>query len=242
MIVTKTWIEKNYDKFNKMIWNGELPNLTFKTNRTNRTWGFATYRYDLRHNTIHPESITLSNYYDSPESVKVNILLHEMVHIADYHYHPEHYVWNHRKVSGHSYDAHGYWFHKEADRVNKIVKSLGYLVSDHVTSSEVNSSSLSSKVKSIQNRKKNDAIICVVEDDYDSNKMWIIKTDINCVERTKDNIWKEFGKSSEITCYSFDCPQLASQRNSISSIRGYKNTKDAIKKYLEKIHATEVYV
>ena len=99
MLVTKNWIEKNYNKFNKLYWDGKLPVIEFKINRSRNTWGFASFRYDFMNDTIIPLAITMSNYYDSPENVKIQTLLHEMIHIADYTFQPEHFIRNGRKVS-----------------------------------------------------------------------------------------------------------------------------------------------
>ena len=99
MLVTKNWIEKNYNKFNKLYWDGKLPVIEFKINRSRNTWGFASFRYDFMNDTIIPLAITMSNYYDSPENVKIQTLLHEMIHIADYTFQPEHFIHNGRKVS-----------------------------------------------------------------------------------------------------------------------------------------------
>ena len=89
MLVTTKWMAEKYAYFNSKYWNGQLPYISFSVNNSRKTWGFATYRYVLnqsrtRIETIKPISITLSNYYDSPEEIKETTLLHEMIHIADY--------------------------------------------------------------------------------------------------------------------------------------------------------------
>ena len=89
MLVTRNWIEKNYNKFNQELWNGMLPNINFVVSRASKTWGCAYYKFDWKNDTIIPEKIAISNYYDSPENVKIQTLLHEMIHIADYTFHPE---------------------------------------------------------------------------------------------------------------------------------------------------------
>ena len=130
MIVTTTWIEHNYTTFNNLYWNGMLPNISFKISRSRNNWGFASFRYDFMNNTIVPLAITMSNYYDSPENVKIQTLLHEMIHIADYTFHPEHFICNGYKVSARLYDAHGYWFNAEAKR---LTNESGYKIANHVT-------------------------------------------------------------------------------------------------------------
>ena len=47
MIVTTSWIEYNYNKFNKLYFGNTLPNISFKTSNTKKAWGYATYKYDF---------------------------------------------------------------------------------------------------------------------------------------------------------------------------------------------------
>ena len=61
-----------------------LPNINFVVSRARNSWGMAYYKFDWKNDTIIPEKIAISNYYDSPENVKIQTLLHEMIHIADY--------------------------------------------------------------------------------------------------------------------------------------------------------------
>ena len=35
MLITKQWIEKNYNKFNEELFGGRLPNIEFKVNHIN---------------------------------------------------------------------------------------------------------------------------------------------------------------------------------------------------------------
>ena len=81
MLVTIDWIAKNYSKLNKLCFKGELPNIKFKINRSRTNWGLSSFLFDYDNDTVIPEAITISNYYDSPEEVKIQTLLHEMIHI-----------------------------------------------------------------------------------------------------------------------------------------------------------------
>ena len=240
MIVTTSWISENYSKFNNLCFDGTLPTIKFKVNRSKTCWGFASFRYDFENNIIIPESITISNYYDSPEEVKIQTLLHEMIHIKDYLSHPEHFVRNHRKVSGRTYNPHGEWFSEEA---NRISNESGYKIATHVTKEEFEASTLSIHSKNIQNNKKNNALICAV---IGSTGIWYFKTDVHKVDylkktlRTSYNWSLTIGEFKMIKFYTFDNPALASRRSCCSRIRGWKTDKFGFMNKMKDIKATEV--
>ena len=125
MLVTVAWMKKNYDKYNKLYFKGKLPEIEFKISRSKKTWGYASYRC-FGTGFVKPLDITMSNYYDSPEEVKLTTLLHEMIHIYDYTINPHHYIRNGRKVR---YDAHGMWFKSECNRLKKF----GWDIEKYVT-------------------------------------------------------------------------------------------------------------
>lgn len=143
MIVTKEWIAENYKKFNNLYWDGKLPkNITFKVGVSRKSWGLASCRYDSLSNSCYDYKITMSNYFDSPEVVKINTLLHEMIHIYDYAFYPEH-------VTQRRYDAHGLLFLKEANRLRKF----GWDINNKVTYEEHKVSSVSDEInKRIENK------------------------------------------------------------------------------------------
>jgi hypothetical protein len=239
MIVTIAWIEKNYNKFNNLYWNGMLPNISFKTSRSRNTWGFASYRYDFKNNTIIPLAITLSNYYDSPENVKIQTLLHEMIHIADYTFHPEHFIYNGHKVSARSYDAHGYWFNTEAKR---LTKESGYKIANHVTKEEVGCSKLSESTIRRQENKKNNAIICVVYGTSGTN--FYFKTDIYKIKllnaTIKSYTFYRIGDIKKVKYYTFDDIKLAEMRSCGVRLRGWFADNAKTMQKLKNIKATEV--
>lgn len=140
MIVDTEWIASNFNRFNHLIWNGELPTPQFKTSMAKRSWGRAYYTIDRKNNCLKDFKIAISNYYDSPEWVKQNTLIHEMIHIADYFFHPEHFIGPRARW----YNSHGWeFFLKEADRI----KALGWDIEKKVTTEEVNVSCLSEKAQ-----------------------------------------------------------------------------------------------
>ncbi len=239
MIVTTAWIEKNYNKFNNLYWNGMLPKIGFKTSRSRNAWGFASFRYDFRNDTIIPLTITMSNYYDSPENVKIQTLLHEMIHIADYTFHPEHFIRNGRKVSARSYDAHGYWFNTEAQRLSK---ESGYKIATHVTKEEFGCSKLSESTIRAQENKKNNAIICVVYGTSGTN--FYFKTDIYKIKLMKATIqsytFYRIGEIKTVKYYTFKNDDLANMRSCGKSLRGWLLDNISMKNKLREIKATEV--
>lgn len=238
MIVTTSWIEKNYNKFNNLYWNGLLPNIKFKTSRAKHTWGCAYYRYDFANDTIIPTMITVSNYYDSDEVVKIQTLLHEMIHIADYTFHPEHYIRNHRKVTAREYDAHGYYFRGEAARLSR---ESGYKITNHVTKEEMGMSKLSdNSVRCIEN-KKNNALVCVIRGTNGMN--FLFKTDIykvkNLHKELPHYIFYGIGEFRSAKFYTFEDEKLAAKRSCYRNIRGrYMNNIELMNK-LQSIKATE---
>ena len=239
MLVTKNWIEKNYNKFNKLYWDGKLPVIEFKISRSRNTWGFASFRYDYANDTIHPLALTLSNYYDSPENVKINTLLHEMIHIADYTFHPEHFIRNGRRVTGHYYDAHGYWFRGEAKRIEKF----GWTIAKHVTKEEENVSKLSAKSKACLERKKDVALICVLRGSTGMN--FYFKTDIYKVKEIPSTVkryrfWR-IGEVRKIEFYTFKDEKLAAMRSCGKRLSGWHLNNEGMLKKLESIKATKMY-
>jgi len=239
MLVTVNWIENHYNKFNQLYFRGTLPTIKFKTNRTKHSWGYASFIYDYKNNTIIPDEIILSNYYDSPEVVKIQTLLHEMIHIADYTWHPEHFIKNGCKVTGHKYDAHGIWFMNEAKRISK---ESGYSVANYVTSTEQKVSKLSTNSERCLARRKNDAILCVVRGTTGMN--FYFKTDIYKISIIKQTIKKynfyHIGDIRKIEFYTFNDIELSSMRSCEKRLSGwFANNKELMNK-LENIKATTV--
>ncbi len=238
MIVTIAWIEKNYNKFNNLYWNGMLPNILFKTSRSRNTWGYASFRYDYKNSTIIPEAITMSNYYDSPENVKIQTLLHEMIHIADYTFHPEHFICNGRRVTGHTYDAHGYWFKAEAKRIEKF----GWIIAKHVAKEEMVCSKLSVRSEKCAERKQNAAILCVVYGTSGTN--FYFKTDIYKIKNLKSTIksytFYRIGDVKKVKYYTFNDIKLAEMRSCGVRLRGWFADNIQTMQKLKDIKATEI--
>lgn len=235
MIVTKSWIENNYAKYNNLYFGGVLPNIEFKISQSKQTWGYASYDYNRITNKLTPVSITISNYFDSPEEVKLTTLLHEMIHIYDYTINPTHFFNNGRKVK---YDAHGYWFKNEAARIYKL---SGLDIQKYVTEEEKANSHLSERAAQNIENQKEVALVCVVTGSVSS---WFFKTNIwqaeNALNTIKNIYWeREIGKVKSIKFYKFDDPKLAASRSCGKKLRGWKFNRCDILRKLEEIKATE---
>ena len=195
--------------------------------------------FDWKNNTIIPTKIAISNYYDSPENVKIQTLLHEMIHIADYTFHPEHFIRNGRKVSARQYDAHGYWFMMEAKRISEVT---GYSVSNKVTRKESKASTLSENTIRCNANKADNALLCVVTGE--NGVIFYFKTDVyklKLLRRTLRLInWIKIDKIKTVKYYTFDDPKLSNMRSCGKSLRGWHTDKIGLMNFLNKIKATEV--
>lgn len=239
MLVTVSWIREKYNEFNKLYFDDLLPkNLVFKVNRSKSSWGFASYRYDYSNDTIHPEAITISNYYDSPEYVKIQTLLHEMIHIKDYTFNPHHFLKNRRRISKRTYDAHGSWFNEEAKRISKL---SGFTITNHVTREESKVSALSEHSKRLIANKQNNALICVI---YGTKYNFYFKTDITklkTLKRTiKSYIFYKIGDIKKVKYYTFEDEKLANTRSCGKLLKGWFADNISILNKLKSIKATEV--
>jgi len=224
MLVTLDWIHYHYYKFNKEYFGDLLPSIDFKISRSKNSWGFAEFTYDYPNDTIIPTRIIMSNYYDSPEEVKLHTLLHEMIHIADYTFNPHHFIKNHKKVSGHRYDAHGWWFQKECERLKKY----GWNIDRFVSMEDQNLSKPSKRAIDNLNNKKSICIACVITSD---NKAFVFKTDIYKLNEVKKTIkkisnreWTRFldGEINSVKFYKTSSEQFSSLRSRCKKLTGKK--------------------
>lgn len=182
MIVDKKWMTIKYHEFNKKYFNGQLPTeIVFKTNTRVDRWGFAQckFQYNSISNKVvtYDYAISMSNAYDSPEEIKENTLIHEMIHILDYKLHPEYYVykdyrgWHKRK----GYDAHGpLFFMKEAQRLSQYGLNIQRLVQ----AEEIDASQMTNKVqKRIDNRQSKGFVIGCVYFNWKYPRNYQLKND-----------------------------------------------------------------
>ena len=150
MTVTTEWMKDTYNRFNQLYWGGSLPSdLYFKLNgRLKSTFakavferseaifqGDGTYLCKLKR----PAGIEFSTVNSGEAWVFENTMLHEMIHIADYTFHPEHFdlKWTpkgRKWFSPTRYDAHGQvFFLKEAQRLSQY----GWDIQKILTSEEM---------------------------------------------------------------------------------------------------------
>lgn len=235
MLVTISWIKNNYEKYNKLYFGGVLPDIEFKISRSKKTWGYASYEYNLISNKVTPLSITISNYFESPEDVKLTTLLHEMIHIYDYTINPTHFVNRGKRVK---YDSHGEWFKAEAARIYKL---SGLDIQKFVTKEEKEVSQLSNRSKQNIENQKEAALVCVISGTTSS---WFFKTNIWQAKLALDEIGKcswerTIGKVKDIKFYRFNDSNLATIRSCGRRLRGWKFNKQELSKRLKEIKATE---
>lgn len=235
MLVTLSWIENNYEKYNKLYFGGVLPNIEFKISRSKKTWGYASYHYNLISNTVTPISITISNYFESPEDVKLTTLLHEMIHIYDFTINPKHFVNNGKKVK---YDTHGDWFKLEAARISKL---SGLDIQKFVTKEERRVSQISGRAAQNIETQREVALVCVVNGSISS---WLFKTNIWQAKLALNEIeyinWeKTVGKVESIKFYKFNDPRLAAYRSCGRRLLGWKFSKQGLSEKLKEIKAIE---
>ena len=122
MRVDYNWISENYYKYNESVFGGRLPRIDFGISMASGHGGWAKYQKDENTRTITPLKILISNYFDFTEEEAINVLLHEMIHIEDYEFHPEHFFMR-------GYDSHfSDFFQSEKKRIN----AMGFNITEYV--------------------------------------------------------------------------------------------------------------
>ena len=103
---TTEFLKISYDKLNSELFGNELPSnidLVVKSAPSQSFFGRATATIYRRLRKLTPKSIILNGSATLTLHEWLEVVVHEMVHIADYTFHPEHFF-------GRKYDAHGPWF------------------------------------------------------------------------------------------------------------------------------------
>lgn len=162
MLATVDWIRENYNMCNQKYFQGRLPKeIDFKVGTKLNRWGQASCRFindydgEIKATNF---CIYISNAYDSPEDVKLNVLLHEMIHILDFYLHPRWFVSYRRGrwVNSRGYNMHGEgFFMPEARRLQKY----GFDITPYVNDYELNSSEMTDKKKEEIKKKKDKGYI-----------------------------------------------------------------------------------
>lgn len=237
MLVTVEWMQRKYDEFNQKYWNGQLPRVQLIVMNSRNTYGNASYRYNTITNTVTPTSIKLSNYYDTSEKGKENTLLHEMVHIADYYFHPEHFVRNGRKVSKRSYDAHGpIFFLKEAARIN----TYGYQIERYASFMDKDEQKESERTARLLAKRRSEPAHMLMFRYWDevakNNEYWyIVKSNKKGSLYMLDNFKRYWGHIFEglEVWLSYD-ERLQKMRSKVTSLRGWNRTDEGKEEFIRK--------
>lgn len=130
MLYTREWVLEKYNECNEKYFGGKLPPISYaeiKLTKNKNPWGrggcrsfrkdWATGEYKAY--GVHLE---LSNYYDTDERDKLEILVHEMCHIYEYFVEPKYYiecVVKRRWTYNHPKHGHGKVFYEQATRLEK---------------------------------------------------------------------------------------------------------------------------
>lgn len=158
MKVTKEWIKENYDICNEKYFDGKLPEIglhEIEITMDKNVWGRGGCRRFVKVNGEYQAQgvvLKMSNYYDSPEKDKLEVLVHEMCHIYEYFCEPEYYIqaaYVYRKwTTSHPKHGHGIVFNEQANRL----KQYGFNVQRFVTSAEIENAEVSDEIQ--QKRRK----------------------------------------------------------------------------------------
>lgn len=143
MIVTVEWMKKKFQEFNKKYWNGEIETPVFKTSRSEHLFGQALCNIDRRTWKTHDYALKMSIYYDQPEHYLEETLLHEMIHLYEYQTRPHIFKYK-------FYNCHGWFFKKEADRIN----ADGYNIQKFVQEEKSAACKLTERSQKLLDRKK----------------------------------------------------------------------------------------
>lgn len=130
MLYTREWVYEKYNECNEKYFGGKLPPISYaeiKLTKNKNPWGrggcrsfrkdWATGEYKAY--GVHLE---LSNYYDTDERDKLEVLVHEMCHIYEYFVEPKYYiecVIRRRWSYDHPKHGHGTVFYQQAQRLEK---------------------------------------------------------------------------------------------------------------------------
>jgi hypothetical protein len=78
------YVQRKFDEYNKLYFNGELPSIPLKIDNTlGDVWGRFESLTDIRENTWTPVQILLNMQNLREETVLRNVFVHEMVHYWD---------------------------------------------------------------------------------------------------------------------------------------------------------------
>lgn len=121
-IATTQWLSSCYGYFNKVAFGGKLPNISLSINNTFNASGFdgfTKYIRDDRNQRLRVVSLEMGKSFPDENYAK-STLLHEMIHVEDFTFHPEHFYEDGRWI-GNTYHPHGSeFFEPEMRRINSL--------------------------------------------------------------------------------------------------------------------------
>lgn len=119
-VLSTTWMERKFNAFNEMYFNGKLPTPTFKLNNKKSSHGLCrTVRNFITGDLSF--TIFLSKYYNkTTEHEMENVLVHEMIHEANFVFKGFEYIIREGKKA--KIKGHGESFLSEMERINSMGK------------------------------------------------------------------------------------------------------------------------
>ena len=81
MEITTAYLKEAFNKYNEEIFGDTLPMPNLRVSNAKRRLGSMSYRMQKTWRKTHRRfTITVSNYYDMPQSLIEDTLIHEMIH------------------------------------------------------------------------------------------------------------------------------------------------------------------
>lgn len=105
MKLTIEFLKRSFNKFNKLYFNNELPEIQLKISRT-RAFGQFHYQTNRITGETTPIKITLSKLYDRTQHDHETTMIHEMIH----------YYICYKKIKDNG--SHGFIWHQIADKIS----------------------------------------------------------------------------------------------------------------------------
>jgi predicted SprT family Zn-dependent metalloprotease len=195
MTLTIAHLKDWYNEFKALVFDNDMPAVTFKLTNTRKTLGQAINQYGRY-------TIKISLFWDRNEEQFRNCLLHEMCHIWCYYhgYHGEHHTGPH-------------W----VSISNKATRITGLYIQrcEDNTGWKAAGTANQKRLEAVKARREAPSIL--VDFDYGSYH-FIVKTTKSVVARE----YESYSRNRKVSVYISDNPRFTSFQNSRSLHRGYK--------------------
>lgn len=140
--ITKPYVEKRYNEFNKKYFDGELPEVPVTLSKTKNAAGTYRYTYSFDLDKVISHTLCVSVFMQRSEEAFCNTLLHEMIHV---------YQVNVLKVNARSMHrwayAHGSTFTGKMNELNKLGWHIDTRLSEEEARKDVASDEQVNKLK-----------------------------------------------------------------------------------------------